>query len=377
MTFDTIIVGAGMAGLSAAAALAKHGHKALVLEARDRIGGRILSLASGGKSFDLGPSWVWPGQPLVAAALKEHAIATFAQYSDGALIYQQADGRCDKHPGLSPMANALRIDGGPSALIDAFAAKLAPDQIQLNHQVTAISHKGSHITVFADSSEGPIFLDTKHLALALSPRLCASIHFDPALSGPIKTFLDDTPTWMAAHAKFTALYDTPFWRSAGLSGSAMSRRGPMVEIHDISPPSGGHYALFGFVGLDAAARKKAGSQTLHQACLDQLGDIFGPPARSPIDARLQDWSEEPFTATPADQAPLAGHPTYGLHDRPDAPWVDSLHFISAEAASDNGGLIEGALQCGAAFANHVLAQAARTPEGTPRTAGMSWDWLDR
>ena len=56
MIHETIIVGAGMAGLSAASMLGEHGHKALVPETRDRIGGRIFSLEENGKAFALGPA---------------------------------------------------------------------------------------------------------------------------------------------------------------------------------------------------------------------------------------------------------------------------------------------------------------------------------
>lgn len=373
--FETIIIGAGMSGLSAAAKLAEHGHKALVLEARDRIGGRITSLEVNAQAYELGPSWIWPGQPLVAAALAKYAITPFPQYAQGTLLYQQADGQIDRHPGLAPMANALRIPGGPSALIEAFAKTLAPDQIQLHHQLTALHLEGDEIRLFLESPDGPIFLTAKQVALAVPPRLCARLHFSPALPAPLAGFLTHTPTWMAGHAKFTAVYDTPFWREAGLSGDAMSRRGPLAEIHDISPAEGGPYALFGFMGLDAQTRKDMGTRRLTEAALEQLGDIFGPSAQTPLEAKLMDWSGEPFTATPADMAPLTGHPAYGLPPIHDTPWTDKLHFISAETAHENGGLIEGALQRGLGFANHILATHSQTDPGKPRTAKMSWDWL--
>lgn len=61
----------------------------------------------------------------------------------------------------------------------------------------------------------------------------------------------ETPTWMAPHAKYIALYDHPFWREAGLSGMAQSHVGPMAEIHDASD-SNGSAALFEFIGLPVA-----------------------------------------------------------------------------------------------------------------------------
>ena len=58
MTFDTIVVGAGTAGLTAARLLAGSGQRVLVLEARDRIGGRLHSERREGHSTDLGASWI-------------------------------------------------------------------------------------------------------------------------------------------------------------------------------------------------------------------------------------------------------------------------------------------------------------------------------
>ena len=111
---------------------------------------------------------------------------------------------------------------------------------------------------------------------------------------------------MAPHAKFVALYDRPFWRSAGLSGSAQSVVGPLAEIHDATTGSGSP-ALFGFVGVGADRRAAAGNELLKKACLDQLVRLFGGEAATPTSTLLMDWSAEIFTATIRDR--VAGvHP---------------------------------------------------------------------
>lgn len=56
--FDTIVVGAGVAGLTAARLLSRNGRTVVVLEARDRVGGRVHTDRTGGVSTDLGASWV-------------------------------------------------------------------------------------------------------------------------------------------------------------------------------------------------------------------------------------------------------------------------------------------------------------------------------
>ncbi|MFB4348391.1 flavin monoamine oxidase family protein [Microbacterium sp. CR_7] len=57
-TYDTIVIGAGMSGVTAARMLADEGRRVLVLEARDRIGGRMNTDRSAGFPVDLGASWI-------------------------------------------------------------------------------------------------------------------------------------------------------------------------------------------------------------------------------------------------------------------------------------------------------------------------------
>lgn len=80
---DVLVVGAGLAGLAAARALHDQGCSVLVLEARERVGGRVLSHALGHDSVDLGAQWIGPGQPRIAALVAELGLTTFPQWSAG------------------------------------------------------------------------------------------------------------------------------------------------------------------------------------------------------------------------------------------------------------------------------------------------------
>jgi monoamine oxidase len=73
-----LVVGAGMAGLAAARVLAEAGRKVLVLEARDRVGGRIRSLRDGGEILELGAEFIHGHPPELWELIHEAGLETYA-----------------------------------------------------------------------------------------------------------------------------------------------------------------------------------------------------------------------------------------------------------------------------------------------------------
>lgn len=79
-----VVIGAGLSGLSAARKLQDAGVSVLVLEARDRVGGRTLSHETAqGDRIDLGAQWIGPTQDRMFKLVKEMGLSTFAQYHEG------------------------------------------------------------------------------------------------------------------------------------------------------------------------------------------------------------------------------------------------------------------------------------------------------
>jgi monoamine oxidase len=116
-TADVIVVGAGYAGLTAAHKVAAAGRSVIVLEARNRVGGRTLNHHLPGKEWsELGATFVGPTQDHVKALAKEMGVGLFPTYDDGQNVYRQ-DGINTMYSDTTPLGTAP-----PDALADADVA---------------------------------------------------------------------------------------------------------------------------------------------------------------------------------------------------------------------------------------------------------------
>lgn len=128
---DVVVVGAGIAGLVTADRIARKGRSVLVVEARDRVGGRVLNhrLRTGG-TIEAGGAFLGPTQSHIKALAAELGVATFEEYATGNNVYVSSNpllGR-QEYTGTVPPDPLILLDAALALQrLDAMAADMPVD----------------------------------------------------------------------------------------------------------------------------------------------------------------------------------------------------------------------------------------------------------
>ncbi|MEU1550959.1 FAD-dependent oxidoreductase [Nocardia sp. NPDC005745] len=453
---DVVVVGAGLAGLVAARRLRSAGLDVVVVEARDRVGGRTFDHDLGdGQVVEVGGQFIGPTQDRLLRLAGELGVETFRANTAGASVYvkngrgtrytgdippdllalpdlgvamHRIDRMAERIPVVAPWTarDASRLDGmtfeswlrrttlgrGALDLVNAFlgsafggsardasllfglwyiatfgnethpgtlargigvaggaqesrfvggaqelSRRLAADlreRVVLSAPVTAIEQDARRATV----SAGARTWTAEAVIVAIPPVLAGRLRWDPVLPAQQQALLQRLP--FGTLMKCEAIYPEPFWREAGLNGSAVFRDGaPICSMFDNTPPSGAPGILMGFLGGQAwrtwsprSGRERRG------AVLRSFAAAVGPEALRPSSYFEQDWTREPWTlGGPTAVAGPGVLTEYG-------PWLgrrfDRVHWAGAELSPYWNGFMEGAVRSGEQAACAVLADAPET-----------------
>jgi monoamine oxidase len=463
---DVVVVGAGLAGLAAARALAAAGRDVVVLEGRDRVGGRTLNERVGDGDADvveLGGQWVGPTQHRLLALARELGVPTFPTYATGASLFSWG-GRVRRYRGTIPRINPAvladvgqamarlnrmarsvppeapwtapraatwdamtfatwmrrnlatrggrallqlalegvwatdpsepsllhvlfyinsagslealtdteggaqqdRFVGGSQLLSLRMAEALGPERIVLSATVRAVEQDAAGVTVRAD---GATAVRARHAIVAIPVPLTARIAWTPALPHARDALTQRLA--MGSVVKCMAIYDEPFWRADGLSGTATDADGPVKVMFDNSPPSGRPGVLLAFFEGRAAQDAMRATRDQRRAQVTrQLAALFGPRAAKPERYVDQAWGQEELSrGCYGAYLPPGGWTGFGAALR--AP-VGRVHWAGAETATAWNGYMDGAVASGERAATAILREEpAANPQPAPRPPPMA------
>lgn len=219
-----LVIGAGISGLVAAYELNAAGHDVKVLEGRDRIGGRILTLRgnfSNANFVEAGAARIQPNHNLTLTYAKHFGLTLVPFYPTEGLYTQVKDGEKTLVPidqlfgnnSAETIGNWKKFAQGTDTLPQAFADALG-DKIHLGHGVTHIEQNPSGVKVICQS--GRVYKGDRVICTVPLPVL-GKISFNPSLSCAKEMAISGGYNYRAATRTFVE-FPERFWEKKGLNG---------------------------------------------------------------------------------------------------------------------------------------------------------------
>mmetsp|Transcript_12375 Transcript_12375/g.28193 ORF Transcript_12375/g.28193 Transcript_12375/m.28193 type:complete len:393 (+) Transcript_12375:30-1208(+) len=278
---DVCVLGAGLSGALVANRLVAQGRTVTVIEARNRIGGRLLNARHGG---DLGGAWVWPSsEPSIMQILNEFGVGTIPQHYNGETMARISSGQrqvlppgqAERYAACGP--GASRIVGGAEGLV----RKLLSDSesVALDTRVTRVRYSSDGVALYGESGEDVSFR-CRAAVLAAPPRVLAtSIEFEPSLPKPKYESMIATDTWMQDFGKISVSFPENWWRDLNMSAISIDQAGAVQtwwEACSGDGQDGNRATLAGFVTeMGAHMLKKIGdAERLLEYVVDALGALY-------------------------------------------------------------------------------------------------------
>jgi len=335
---SVIIIGAGLSGLTTAYSLNKKGIDCLILEARERSGGRIHTLEG---PLEMGATWLGQQHKHLRDLLNELGVEVFEQFTAGKISYDLGQHQpiqfFDMPEGQAP---SYRIKGGTCAIIQGLIDRLTTTNIRYASVVKRIQDQAASISV--SLADGAVF-EAKQVIITTPPQLTQeAIEFFPPIPSKQKSMMEHTHTWMGESIKYGVTYSSPFWKEKGLSGMGFSQAGVLQEVHDHCNFEEDYFALKGFLNSNLSAFKQ---DDRRQMVISTLCKLFGDSASDYLSYNEQVWQHDEFTSLPKLNQ-VAPHQNNGNSLLRETLYNEKLIFSGTETSPVYGGYMDGAVYSG-------------------------------
>lgn len=348
ITSEIVIIGAGLTGLTLAYLLRKSGKSIIIIEARNRLGGRVLTKGyETNQPTEMGATWLGSQHQRLIALLKNLGIGTFDQTIGDAAIYEAISTSPHYLATLPPNPEpSMRIKGGTEKIIRILVSHLEDSNIILNQSVTQIESTGSDLTIHTQDH----VIQSPQVISTLPPNLFVkSIDCIPTLPPNLIALAHTTHTWMGESIKIALSYAEPFWRDKNLSGTIMSNVGPIGEMYDHSNYEDSFYALKGFFSGNYFSITREERLTM---IMQQLKKYFGPRAEKYLTYEEIVWRNEPYSFAAYNDHVLP-HQNNG-HQLYQQSYMDGKLIIGGtETSPSYPGYMEGAVYSAISIAQRI------------------------
>lgn len=335
-----VIIGAGLSGLTTAYLLNKSGYSSTILEARNRIGGRIHTLRKKGEApVELGATWFGNQHERLTELMQELGVERAKQHIGDHVFYEMNSMSPPQLVNLPPGSDdTYRLKNGTDSLINALAEKLdGVSMVKTGTAVKRISNSSDKITLFTSSGEA----ETDIVISTLPPELFLdTISVEPDLQEEFRQIASTTQTWMADSIKVGLTYSEPFWRAPASSGTIMSNVGPVTEMYDHSSFEKKAYALKGFM---AGAYHSVTPDRRREIVIEQLQKFYGNRAAHPLSYIEKVWRDDPYTFSEYSENVFPHqHNGHEIYQR--SHFEGRLWFAGAETSAISPGYMDGAVR---------------------------------
>lgn len=248
-----------------------------------------------------------------------------------------------------------RVVGGMQQVSLRLAERLGDDVFLESPVRTVEWNPDGGVTVVAD---GDVTCTAQRVILAVPPNLYTRISFDPPL--PRRQHQMHQHQSLGLVIKVHAVYETPFWRAEGLSGTGFSGSELVQEVYDNTNHGDERGTLVGFVSdLKADAMFELPADERRKTILASIARFLGPQATEPVVYYESDWGAEEWTrGAYAASFDLGGLHRYGKDMR--TP-VGPIHFSCSDIAGAGYQHVDGAIRMGKQTAATIVEDLAVNP----------------